>query len=80
MRIRRGRTFNRRAQYSTRARMALGCTSSGRIGTPAQEDGKDGFHDTAPFAAVQSQQRVIESRPQPPLLITVDGGVGEAGE
>ena len=60
--------------------MASRRSSSVRIGAATQQDGEDGFHDAAPFAAVEPQKREIESRPQAPLLIGVDSGVREPSE
>ena len=79
-RISLGRTLSRRAQHSTRSRMAAHRSSCVRIGARAQQDREDAVHDTAPFVPAQPQKRLIEGRPQPPLLIGVDRRVGEAAE
>ena len=49
------------------------------IGTHAQ-NAEDALYDAASCVLLQSQQRDVEGRAQPALLIVVDGRVGEAVE
>lgn len=74
----RGRTFNRCDHCSTRARINSRRCSVVFMGAVIQQDSHNTLHNPAPFRAVKTEQRAIQSRAQPPLLVGIDGSIGEA--